>query len=151
MIVDIDQKWMLCWRPAIRRHRRTLNAASKALNVVVVVVFRETVVEGTLTHPFALTLFDETLYWTDWQTRSIHACNKHTGNNRREILNGIYSPMDIQVLGEKRQPYSECLLHQHTHTHTSDRRPSWSPEVNWVSFHIWIINNMGVSLNPIYK
>ncbi|XP_060782751.1 low-density lipoprotein receptor-related protein 5 [Neoarius graeffei] len=74
---------------------------------------RETVVEGTLTHPFALTLFDETLYWTDWQTRSIHACNKHTGNNRREILNGIYSPMDIQVLGQKRQPY--------IHTPCSDR------------------------------
>uniref|UniRef100_W5KCE8 Low density lipoprotein receptor-related protein 5 n=1 Tax=Astyanax mexicanus TaxID=7994 RepID=W5KCE8_ASTMX len=66
---------------------------------------RETVVEGTLTHPFALTLFEETLYWTDWQTRSIHACNKHTGDNRREILNGIYSPMDIQVLGQERQPY----------------------------------------------
>ncbi|XP_066506010.1 low-density lipoprotein receptor-related protein 5 isoform X2 [Hoplias malabaricus] len=65
---------------------------------------RETVVEGTLTHPFALTLFEETLYWTDWQTRSIHACNKHTGDNRREILNGIYSPMDIQVLSQERQP-----------------------------------------------
>uniref|UniRef100_A0AAR2KTG8 Low density lipoprotein receptor-related protein 5 n=1 Tax=Pygocentrus nattereri TaxID=42514 RepID=A0AAR2KTG8_PYGNA len=66
---------------------------------------RETVVEGTLTHPFALTLFEETLYWTDWQTRSIHACNKHTGDNRREILNAIYSPMDIQVLDQERQPY----------------------------------------------
>ncbi|TTJ07848.1 Low-density lipoprotein receptor-related protein 5 [Bagarius yarrelli] len=77
----------------------------------------ETVVEGTLTHPFALTLFDETLYWTDWQTRSIHSCNKHTGNNRREILNGIYSPMDIQVLEQRRQPYSECFSHTHTHTH----------------------------------
>ncbi|KAA8590699.1 hypothetical protein FQN60_014633 [Etheostoma spectabile] len=57
---------------------------------------RETVVEGTLTHPFALTLSEETLYWTDWQTRSIHACNKHSGDKTREILNGIYSPMDIQ-------------------------------------------------------
>ncbi|XP_046889655.1 low-density lipoprotein receptor-related protein 5 isoform X1 [Hypomesus transpacificus] len=65
---------------------------------------RETVVEGTLTHPFALTLSEETLFWTDWQTRSIHACNKHTGEKRREILSGIYSPMDIQVLGPERQP-----------------------------------------------
>ncbi|CAL8375096.1 unnamed protein product [Arctogadus glacialis] len=66
---------------------------------------REPVVEGTLTHPFALTLSGETLYWTDWQTRSIHACNKHNGAEAREILNGIYSPMDIQVLGPQRQPY----------------------------------------------
>ncbi|XP_078114054.1 low-density lipoprotein receptor-related protein 5 [Sander vitreus] len=66
---------------------------------------RETVVEGTLTHPFALTLSEETLYWTDWQTRSIHACNKHRGDKTREILSGIYSPMDIQVLEAHRQPY----------------------------------------------
>ncbi|XP_043921911.1 low-density lipoprotein receptor-related protein 5 [Protopterus annectens] len=67
--------------------------------------FRQKVVEGTLTHPFALTLSGETLYWTDWQTRSIHACNKHTGEKRREILSGIYSPMDIQVFSQERQPY----------------------------------------------
>uniref|UniRef100_A0A672Q6C7 Low-density lipoprotein receptor-related protein 5-like n=1 Tax=Sinocyclocheilus grahami TaxID=75366 RepID=A0A672Q6C7_SINGR len=65
---------------------------------------REAVVEGSLTHPFALTLYEKTLYWTDWQTRSIHACNKYTGEKRREILSGIYSPMDIQVLGQERQP-----------------------------------------------
>uniref|UniRef100_A0A672JJU4 Low density lipoprotein receptor-related protein 5 n=1 Tax=Salarias fasciatus TaxID=181472 RepID=A0A672JJU4_SALFA len=65
---------------------------------------RETVVEGTLTHPFALTLSEDTLYWTDWQTRSIHACNKNSGDKTREILNGIYSPMDIQVLEPYRQP-----------------------------------------------
>uniref|UniRef100_A0A8C6S670 Low density lipoprotein receptor-related protein 5 n=1 Tax=Neogobius melanostomus TaxID=47308 RepID=A0A8C6S670_9GOBI len=66
---------------------------------------RETVVEGTLTHPFALTLSEGTLYWTDWQTRSIHACNKHSGDKTREILSGIYSPMDIQVLEAYRQPH----------------------------------------------
>ena len=70
----------------------------------------EPVVEGTLTHPFALTLSGETLYWTDWQTRSIHACNKHNGAEAREILNGIYSPMDIQVLGPQRQPYSTLCV-----------------------------------------
>lgn len=70
----------------------------------------EAVVEGTLTHPFALTLSEETLYWTDWQTRSIHACNKHNGDKAREILSGIYSPMDIQVLESYRQPYSKCSL-----------------------------------------
>ncbi|XP_067396574.1 low-density lipoprotein receptor-related protein 5 isoform X3 [Emydura macquarii macquarii] len=63
------------------------------------------VVEGSLTHPFALTLSGETLYWTDWQTRSIHACNKRTGEKKREILNALYSPMDIQVLSPERQPY----------------------------------------------
>ncbi|XP_053544801.1 low-density lipoprotein receptor-related protein 5 [Bombina bombina] len=67
--------------------------------------FRQKVVEGTLTHPFALTLAGETLFWTDWQTRSIHACNKHTGEKRREILSDLYSPMDIQVFSLSRQPH----------------------------------------------
>ncbi|XP_019510261.1 PREDICTED: LOW QUALITY PROTEIN: low-density lipoprotein receptor-related protein 5-like [Hipposideros armiger] len=67
--------------------------------------FRQKVVEGSLTHPFALTLSGDTLYWTDWQTRSIHACNKRTGEKRKEILSALYSPMDIQVLSPERQPY----------------------------------------------
>uniref|UniRef100_G1T5U5 LDL receptor related protein 5 n=1 Tax=Oryctolagus cuniculus TaxID=9986 RepID=G1T5U5_RABIT len=66
--------------------------------------FRQKVVEGSLTHPFALTLSGDTLYWTDWQTRSIHACNKRTGEKRKEILSALYSPMDIQVLSQERQP-----------------------------------------------
>lgn len=68
---------------------------------------RQKVVEGSLTHPFALTLSGDTLYWTDWQTRSIHACNKRTGEKRKEILGALYSPMDIQVLSPERQPYCE--------------------------------------------
>ena len=70
---------------------------------------RQKVVEGSLTHPFALTLSGDTLYWTDWQTRSIHACNKRTGEKRREILSALYSPMDIQVLSPDRQPY--CMFY----------------------------------------
>ncbi|XP_061077917.1 low-density lipoprotein receptor-related protein 5 [Conger conger] len=94
LTIDLDQQ-KLYWADAKLSfiHRANLDGSS-----------RETVVEGTLTHPFALTLSGETLYWTDWQTRSIHACNKQTGDKRREILNGIYSPMDIQVLGPERQP-----------------------------------------------
>ncbi|XP_048829271.1 LOW QUALITY PROTEIN: low-density lipoprotein receptor-related protein 5 [Brienomyrus brachyistius] len=94
LTIDLEEQ-KLYWADAKLSfiHRADLDGSS-----------RETVVEGTLTHPFALTLSGETLYWTDWQTRSIHACNKHTGDKSREILGGIYSPMDIQVLGQERQP-----------------------------------------------
>ncbi|XP_006642533.3 low-density lipoprotein receptor-related protein 5 [Lepisosteus oculatus] len=94
LTIDLEEQ-KLYWADAKLSfiHRANLNGSN-----------RQTVVEGTLTHPFALTLSGETLYWTDWQTRSIHACNKNTGERRREILNSIYSPMDIQVLGQERQP-----------------------------------------------
>ncbi|ETE69657.1 Low-density lipoprotein receptor-related protein 6, partial [Ophiophagus hannah] len=65
---------------------------------------RQAVIKGSLPHPFALTLFGDTLYWTDWTTRSILACNKYTGQSLREIHSNIFSPMDIHVFSQQRQP-----------------------------------------------
>nr|XP_020641437.1 low-density lipoprotein receptor-related protein 6 isoform X2 [Pogona vitticeps] len=65
---------------------------------------RQPVIKGSLPHPFALTLFGDTLYWTDWTTRSVLACNKYTGENLREIHTNIFSPMDIHVFSQQRQP-----------------------------------------------
>ncbi|KAM9468136.1 low-density lipoprotein receptor-related protein 6 [Clarias gariepinus] len=64
---------------------------------------REVVVKGSLPHPFALTLYEDTLFWTDWNTHSIHSCQKQTGEERREIHSNIFSPMDIHVFSQKRQ------------------------------------------------
>ncbi|XP_053506614.1 low-density lipoprotein receptor-related protein 6 isoform X3 [Ictalurus furcatus] len=64
---------------------------------------REVVVKGALPHPFALTLYEDTLFWTDWNTHSIHSCQKQTGEERREIHSNIFSPMDIHVFSQKRQ------------------------------------------------
>ncbi|XP_069347226.1 low-density lipoprotein receptor-related protein 6 isoform X6 [Eulemur rufifrons] len=65
---------------------------------------RQAVVKGSLPHPFALTLFEDTLYWTDWNTHSILACNKYTGEGLREIHSNIFSPMDIHAFSQQRQP-----------------------------------------------
>ncbi|XP_075422854.1 low-density lipoprotein receptor-related protein 5 isoform X1 [Ascaphus truei] len=95
LTIDLDEQ-KLYWADAKLSfiHRANLDGS-----------FRQKVVEGSLTHPFALTLAGDTLYWTDWQTRSIHACNKRTGEKRREIVNALYSPMDIQVFSQERQPH----------------------------------------------
>ncbi|NP_001401184.1 low-density lipoprotein receptor-related protein 6 isoform j [Homo sapiens] len=65
---------------------------------------RQAVVKGSLPHPFALTLFEDILYWTDWSTHSILACNKYTGEGLREIHSDIFSPMDIHAFSQQRQP-----------------------------------------------
>uniref|UniRef100_A0A8C7KC95 Low density lipoprotein receptor-related protein 6 n=1 Tax=Oncorhynchus kisutch TaxID=8019 RepID=A0A8C7KC95_ONCKI len=65
---------------------------------------REVVVKGDLPHPFALTLYEETLFWTDWNTHSIHSCQKETGEDRKKVHSDIFSPMDIHVYSQKRQP-----------------------------------------------
>lgn len=75
------------------------------------VSLREVVVKGSLPHPFALTLYEDTLFWTDWNTHSIHSCQKQTGEERREIHSNIFSPMDIHVFSQKRQLTGKHPLH----------------------------------------
>lgn len=70
---------------------------------VMFVTLREVVVKGSLPHPFALTLYEDTLFWTDWNTHSIHSCQKQNGEEHREIHSNIFSPMDIHVFSQKRQ------------------------------------------------
>lgn len=65
---------------------------------------RAIVVSGNLPHPFALTLYGDMLYWTDWTTKSIHSCNKKDGTQRKTIVGGNLSPMDIHAYAKDRQP-----------------------------------------------
>lgn len=74
---------------------------------VCVCVNREVVVKGELPHPFALTLYEDTLFWTDWNTHSIHSCWKQNGGGQRVVHSDIFSPMDIHVFSAKRQPACE--------------------------------------------
>lgn len=36
--------------------------------------------EGTVPHPFSITIFEEWMYWTDWNHKSIEKANRFTGN-----------------------------------------------------------------------
>lgn len=68
--------------------------------------FRRTVINTGLPHPFALTLFEDELYWTDWHTKSINKANKFTGNDVETVYNRLYFPMDIHSYHPQRQPES---------------------------------------------
>lgn len=57
-----------------------------------------------LPHPFALTLFKDSLYWTDWYTRAIYTCNRSNGADCRTLVRNLFSPMDIHVYHQSRQP-----------------------------------------------
>ncbi|KAK2107972.1 Low-density lipoprotein receptor- protein 4 [Saguinus oedipus] len=49
-------------------------------------------------HPYGLTLLDSYIYWTDWQTRSIHHANKDTGSNVIFVRSNLPDLRDIQVV-----------------------------------------------------
>ncbi|KAL3843281.1 hypothetical protein ACJMK2_021223 [Sinanodonta woodiana] len=65
---------------------------------------RRTVISQGLPHPFALTLFEDELYWTDWHTKSINKANKFTGNDVETVSSRLHFPMDIHTLHPQRQP-----------------------------------------------
>ena len=57
-------------------------------------------------HPYGLTLLDSYIYWTDWQTRSIHRANKNTGSNVILVRSNLPGLMDIQAV-DRAQPLGE--------------------------------------------
>lgn len=66
-----------------------------------------------LPHPFAITVFEDSLYWTDWHTKSINSANKFTGKNQEIIRNKLHFPMDIHTLHPQRQPAGQSLGSKH--------------------------------------
>lgn len=57
-------------------------------------------------HPYSLTMVNEHLFWTDWDTSSIRTCRVSSRNVNctvSVIKTGIFSPMDVKVYDDKRQ------------------------------------------------
>lgn len=58
-------------------------------------------------HIFALTLFEDYIYWTDWETKSINRAHKTTGANKSMLISTLHRPMDIHIYHAYRQPDGE--------------------------------------------
>nr|CAH7712475.1 unnamed protein product [Callosobruchus chinensis] len=65
---------------------------------------RRKVVSKGLPHPFAITIFEDALFWTDWHTKSISTANKITGAGLKPVHSQLHFPMDIHSYHPQRQP-----------------------------------------------
>uniref|UniRef100_A0A8D0ALX9 LDL receptor related protein 1 n=1 Tax=Sander lucioperca TaxID=283035 RepID=A0A8D0ALX9_SANLU len=70
---------------------------------------RHTVLSQDIPHIFAMTLFEEHIYWTDWETKSINRAHKSLGTNKTTLISTLHRPMDIHIYHPYRQP--EVLNH----------------------------------------
>nr|XP_022902920.1 low-density lipoprotein receptor-related protein 2 [Onthophagus taurus] len=70
---------------------------------------RQQVLAGShyLLHPHSLTLFEETLYWTDRQLNRVLSAHKFKGNNQTVVSHLISQPLSIHVNHPSLQPISE--------------------------------------------
>ncbi|KAJ8919440.1 hypothetical protein NQ315_016538 [Exocentrus adspersus] len=65
---------------------------------------RRKVISKGLPHPFAITIFEDHIFWTDWHTKSISSANKVTGAGLRTLHSHLHFPMDIHSYHPQRQP-----------------------------------------------
>ncbi|KAA0193938.1 hypothetical protein HAZT_HAZT000341, partial [Hyalella azteca] len=57
-------------------------------------------------HVFAITVFDDYVYWTDWNLKAILKANKYTGEDFEYLRNTTHRPYDLHVYHPLRQlPY----------------------------------------------
>ncbi|MEQ2180384.1 hypothetical protein GOODEAATRI_000741 [Goodea atripinnis] len=71
------------------------------------------VIVSTAIYPFAMTMFGQFIYWTDWNTRSIYRANKHDGSDQRVMIQNLPSrPMDIHVLARRKQQQCDSPCQQ---------------------------------------
>lgn len=74
---------------------------------------RKTVTKKGVIYPFALTFFKDKLYWTDWETWSIHMLDRSSGSDAKELIHCHDNiPIDIRVMDPSRQVYKQtpCRL-----------------------------------------
>ncbi|KAH8384977.1 hypothetical protein KR093_003920, partial [Drosophila rubida] len=64
---------------------------------------RHIVIDGMLKHPYGLAVFENQLYWSDWGTKSVHACDKFSGKGHRIVARdrSIYA---VHVYHPSKQP-----------------------------------------------
>uniref|UniRef100_A0AAX7UXR8 EGF-like domain-containing protein n=1 Tax=Astatotilapia calliptera TaxID=8154 RepID=A0AAX7UXR8_ASTCA len=65
---------------------------------------RHIVLAQDIPHIFAMTLFEEYIYWTDWETKSINRAHKTLGTTKTMLISTLHRPMDIHIYHPYRQP-----------------------------------------------
>ncbi|XP_015608522.1 low-density lipoprotein receptor-related protein 4 isoform X2 [Cephus cinctus] len=79
---------------------------------------RTVLIHENLPHPFGLVIHESKIYWTDWNTLSIHQADKDTGQNRTVVRSDISGLMDVRVFHRNRQSVtSPCNLNNGNCSH----------------------------------
>lgn len=57
-----------------------------------------------LHHVFAIAVWENFIYWTDWETKTVERCHRYKGDSCSSLLLTVHRPMDIRILHPLRQP-----------------------------------------------
>lgn len=85
-------------------HMYSIGVSPFPVVVTNVLVFVPVVLVQDIPHIFAMTLFEEYIYWTDWETKSINRAHKTLGINKTVLISTLHRPMDVHIYHPYRQP-----------------------------------------------
>uniref|UniRef100_A0A7E4VR66 Very low-density lipoprotein receptor n=1 Tax=Panagrellus redivivus TaxID=6233 RepID=A0A7E4VR66_PANRE len=70
-----------------------------------------------LRHPFSVAVFEERIYWTDWDHEGVLTANKFTGEDVKTVMSGVTGPMTVRIYHQMAQPdqTNKCQMHQCQH------------------------------------
>lgn len=57
----------------------------------------QVVLQDVIKDPFSITVFENKLYWTDWNTNTIQYCDKFTGKNWTILHRTSATPLSIHI------------------------------------------------------
>lgn len=55
-------------------------------------------------HPYALTLFEDSVYWTDRGTQKVTEANKWHGGNQSVVIYNVHQPLGVVAVHPAKQP-----------------------------------------------
>jgi low-density lipoprotein receptor-related protein 1 (alpha-2-macroglobulin receptor) len=58
-----------------------------------------------LYHPFAITIYENNLYWSDWRLNAVITANKFSGSNVSIFYQATIQPFDVKIMHPSRQPW----------------------------------------------
>lgn len=66
---------------------------------------------GKIRHPFSIALFEDTVFWSDWDRKQVKRGNKFHGGDAALIHAALFRPMDLHVVHPVQQPRGKGLCH----------------------------------------
>ena len=71
---------------------------------------------NTTSHPYSVALFENMLFWSDWNRFAVHVIDRFTGEELRTLPINVVGIFGLAVANEAIQPPGTAIYSMYTHT-----------------------------------